>query len=430
MFTPTTRIPRRPLLAGAMLAGTALSLGACAVGTESGSGGGGSGGTRAAWWGGDSENGAVNAALDAFTEETGTEVAREPQAWDGYWDRLATQTAGGNAPDLIMQAGSMIPDYAGRGTLLDLNTQDTLDVAAVDEGLTEFGQVEDELFGVVAASNAMGLVLNQDLIGESGVTLPTGEYAWEELAELAASASQSLGEDAWGLQDGGGDLILFILKVRDDGRQFYADDGTLNATAEDLTAWLEYWEELRSNGSVPPADVTAEAQGEIAANPMATGRAAMCFGWTQDFISYTRLVDSPLTLHLPPYVEASPSLWMNAASLWSVSSTTADAATATEIVNFMINSEAAISALGVSLGMPPSQAARDQLSGSLDEAAQAAMDFMDVVAETSTPLNRLWPAGFAELRTLLEDLNEAVAFGDTAIEDAVEQFFTTADGFA
>lgn len=432
MSTTTSRIPRRSLLAGTALGGTAFALGGCAVATEGGSSpsdSGGSGGIRAAWWGGDSENSAVNAAIDAFTEETGTEVAREPQAWDGYWDRLATQTAGGNAPDLIMQAGSLIPDYAGRGTLLDLNSLDTLDMGVVDEGLTEFGQVDESLYGIVAASNAMGLVLNEDLAGEAGVSVPEGEYAWEELAELAVSASESLGEDRWGLQDGGGDLILFILKVRDDGRQFYADDGTLNATPEDLTAWLEYWEELRQNGGAPPADVTAEAQGEMANNPMATGRAAMSFGWTQDYIGYTRLVENTLTLRMPPYVQASPSLWMNAASLWSISATSADPETTTEIVNFMINSEAAIGALGVTLGMPPSQGAREQLSGTFDDAAQSAMDFMDQVSETSTPLNRLWPAGFAEIRTQLGELNEAIAFGDTSIEDAVEQFFATAESF-
>src|SRR5699024_85970 len=86
--------------------------------------------------------------------------------------------------------------------------------------------------------------------------------------------------------------------------------------------------------------------------------------------------------------------------------------------------------LGASLGMPPSQAAREQLSGSLSAGEQAAMEYMDKVAEASTPLNRLWPAGFDELRTLLSDLNEAIAFGDMSIPDAVEQFFTTADGFA
>ena len=120
---------------------------------------------------------------------------------------------------------------------------------------------------------------------------------------------------------------------------------------------------------------------------------------------------------------------MNAASLWSVSSTTEEPEAAVEAINHFINDESAIEALGVSLGMPPSQAAREQLAGSLTDEEQSAMDYMDTVAETSTPLNRLWPAGFAELRTLLSELNEAVAFGSMSIPDAVDQFFATAAEF-
>ena len=426
LLTPRPR--RRSLLLGSAAAGASLALAGCGVGSRGG--GSGDGELRATWWGGDSENSAINAALDSYVEASGTPVARETQAWDGYWDRLATQTAGGNAPDLIMQAGSQIPDYAERGTLLDMNADGGLDVGEIDEGLQEFGEVDGALYGVVAASNAIGLVANADLAEDAGVSLPEGEYSWDDLAELVSTVPSALGEDAWGLQDGGGDLILFIMSVRDGGQEFYSDDGALNATAEDLTAWFEFWDSLRADGVAPPADVTAEGQGELPNTPMAQGRAVLGFGWTQDYISYTRLTDAGLTLQLPPHVAATPSLWMNAASLWSVSATSSDTSAAIDVINHLTTDEAAIDALGVSLGMPPSAAARDRLSGTLSDEEQAAMDYMDLVAETSTPLNRLWPAGFAELRILMEDLNEAIAFGDMSIPDAVEQFFTTADGFA
>lgn len=434
MSAPQTRSyrHRRLTVVGAAAAATALAITGCGVGSGgdgSGQSADASGSVRATWWGGDSENSAINAALDGFTESSGIEVARETQAWDGYWDRLATQTAGGNAPDLIMQAGTQIPEYADRGTLLDLNTMEGLDASAIDEGLMQFGAVDDELYGVVAASNAMGLIGNEDLLANAGVRLPDGEYSWESLAQLANDAHDALGPDVWGIQDGGGDLILFILKVRDDGRQFYTDDGSLNATPEDLTAWLEYWAALRESGGAPPADVTAEGQGQLPNAPLAQGTAALGFGWTQDYIAYTRLMDSELSINLPPYAAEHPSLWMNAASLWSVSATSAHPDEAVEAINYLTNDEDAIESLGVSLGMPPSQSAREQLTGTLTDNEQAAMDYMDEVAETSTPLNRLWPAGFAELRTLLSELNEAVAFGSTSIPDAVDQFFAAAAEF-
>ena len=123
LCSPQTDEPdRRPSqVAGAALLGVGLTLGSCAVGSSES--GGESGELRVYLvWGSDSANSAINAALEIFTEERDIEVARETQAWDGYWDRLATQTAGGNAPDLIMQAGSQIPDYASRNTLLNLTT--------------------------------------------------------------------------------------------------------------------------------------------------------------------------------------------------------------------------------------------------------------------------------------------------------------------
>lgn len=429
---------RRLAMGTTLLAGT-LALAACGVDPASTGGGDATpdagadaadsspGQIRATWWGGDSENSAINDALDLFTEETGVEVGRETQAWDGYWDRLATQTAGRNAPDLIMQAGSRIPDYAGRDALLDLNTLDGLDVAVVDEGLREFGAVDNQLYGVVAASNAMGLIANEELLSQAGVSLPESAYDWDQLAQSATSVHEAMGDGVWGIHDGGGDLILFILSVRDDGRQFYADDGSLNATREDLTAWLQYWEDLRASGGAPPADVTAEAQGSLPNTPLAQGNAAMAFGWTQDYVAYTRLMDADLSINLPPYDEDNPSLWMNAASLWSVASSSESQEDAASAINFLINDEEAIRALGVSLGMPPSQHARDLLEGSLGEDEQAAMDYMGEVAETSTPLNRLWPVSFSELRTLLSELNEAVAFGTTTVPEAVDQFFQRAE---
>jgi multiple sugar transport system substrate-binding protein len=382
---------RRAVTAACALgAAVAVALSGCAVADRGDHAGGEPDGPiRATWWGGDSENQALGTVLDGFTAGTGIEVRRESQAFDGYWDRLATQTAGGNAPDLIMQAGSQIPDYAGRGTLLDLNTVQGLDVDAVDEGLRRFGAVDDRLYGVVAGANAMGLVTNDTLLQRAGVAVPEGEYRWDQLAQTATALHGALGADVWGISDDGGDLISFILFVRDSGRQFYADDGTLNATRQDLTRWLEYWRALRDSGGAPPADVSAEGQGQLASSPFAHGRTAMDLAWTQDFTSYTRLRDDELSITLPPWTAQHPSLWMNAASLWSISASSPHVDQAVAAINHMTGNPEAIRDLGVALGTPPSQAARDQLRGTLDAPDQATMDYMNRVAETSTPLNRL-----------------------------------------
>jgi len=56
---------------------------------------------RAYWWGNPDRDRRTKAMLDAYAKKSGTQIAAESLGWNDYWTKLATQTAGGNAPDLI-----------------------------------------------------------------------------------------------------------------------------------------------------------------------------------------------------------------------------------------------------------------------------------------------------------------------------------------
>ena len=413
---------RRVALGGGVGLAASLGLGACAVQRPTSEEGGP---LRITWWGGDGENSAVNGALDTFAEQQGgAPTTRESLPWDGYWEKLATVTAARNAPDVVMQAGSQIPDYADRGTLLDLNTIDQLDTDAVDEGLRSFGAVEDQLYGVVAASNAYGIVVNPELA--DSVRLPEDAYSWQDLADLARDTASSLDSGVRALTDSSGDLISFVLYVRASGGELYADDGSINALEDELGTWLTLWEGLRADGVVPTAEESSESSGALQNGGLARQRVAMGTAWTQDYVNLAGLVKVPWQISLPPYGSEHPSLWMNAASLWSISSTSGQQDVAAELINFLLTDPDAISAIGVALGTPPSQKSRDQIADGLDGVQRSALDYMTTVTEHSRPLNRLWPQGFASSRTQLNDLAEAVAFGKSSIDEAVKTFFADA----
>lgn len=124
------RLTRRDFLrvGGATLAGASFtSLAAC--------GGGGASGEphlRITWYGDPETNRAFEAAITAFKQEH-PKVSFDSTAspWEGYWDKLATQAAGGNAPDVLVQDALYIAEYAGRGALLDLSPYvgDTINLA-------------------------------------------------------------------------------------------------------------------------------------------------------------------------------------------------------------------------------------------------------------------------------------------------------------
>src|SRR5699024_3663610 len=75
-------------------------------GPNAGGGGGeeGSGSTaiRRAWWGNPTRDEMTEQVVEAYAEvDDSVTISTEPGEWNGYWDKLATQTAGGDLPDVI-----------------------------------------------------------------------------------------------------------------------------------------------------------------------------------------------------------------------------------------------------------------------------------------------------------------------------------------
>ena len=101
-------INRRQFLIGAggfAAAATTVGLAGCAPGSGGGTGseggGGGEGGAANlafAWWGNPTRNKNTEALLAAYTKANpNVTFSAQPGEFDSYWDKLATQTAGGTA---------------------------------------------------------------------------------------------------------------------------------------------------------------------------------------------------------------------------------------------------------------------------------------------------------------------------------------------
>jgi len=75
---------------------------------------------RFSWWGDTGRNEVYNEIVDRFEEEhPNITVKREFGGWGDYWDRLATQIAGGNAPEVVSMHQFYVSDYARRNALLN-----------------------------------------------------------------------------------------------------------------------------------------------------------------------------------------------------------------------------------------------------------------------------------------------------------------------
>jgi multiple sugar transport system substrate-binding protein len=120
-------INRRQFLLGTGGLAAAAATGgltACAPGSSGGGGGGGGGDKNTlalTYWSNPTRTKNTDAEIAAFTAANAPlKINGQPGEFGTYWDKLATQTAGGTAPDIIQMDMAYIADYGARGALLDL----------------------------------------------------------------------------------------------------------------------------------------------------------------------------------------------------------------------------------------------------------------------------------------------------------------------
>ncbi len=253
---------RQFLLGGLGLAAAATTMGltGCAPGSSDSGGGGGDAGTADltfAWWGNDVRNKNTSAAIDAYTKaNSGVKISPQPGEWASYWDKLATQVAGGTAPDIIQMDMAYIAEYGNRGALLDLSGVDT---SKFVEGTVESGKINDTMNGINAGINCLVVMTNPKLFEKAGVDLPDDKtWTWDSLVDTAAEVAKKAKVDF-----GYATLVsdnLFQGWIRQQGKQLFTNDGKMGFEAGDVQGWFDYLSKAQKAGAIgTPSQITEEA---------------------------------------------------------------------------------------------------------------------------------------------------------------------------
>jgi multiple sugar transport system substrate-binding protein len=383
---------------------------------------------RMTWWGSTERHELTNQVLELYQQEhPDVQIASEYTGWDGYWEKLATQVAGGNAPDLIQMDYRYLSEYVSRGTLLDLQPYvgDTINLDDFNEALLASGQVDGGLYGVSLGGNVQMLVANTAMLEEAGISLPE-TWSWEEFASVAQELSDALGEGVYGTMDGGGSEPWLELFLRQRGKQLYTEDGGLGYAPEDLSAWFSYWEELRASGAAPSADVTAMALGDVQNSLVVNGQAAVEFVWSNQFSASQALAADPLTAQLPPGEGDNLGLYFKPSMFISVAASTDAPEASAELVNFLVSDPEAGLILRTERGMPGSSSLLEALSAEADEVDQVIFDYLAESEPYQQEIPVPPPPGAGEIEGLLLRTNEQLAFGRLSVEEAVDRYFSEA----
>ena len=405
----TLRIDRRQLIAGAASFG-ALAAGRRAAWAQEAR-------VRLLWWGSQGRAERTNEVVKLFNAANpGTVVEGESAGWDSYWTRLATQTAGGNAPDVIQMDYRYIFEYARRDALLpldDLIASGAIDLSGFSEEAIAGGQVDGKTFGISLGANSSAMIVNAGAFTDAGLAAPERGISWDDFAARCAELTKAAGKRGFhGTQDGGGVEPTFEGWLRQRGKALYGPDGKLGFAAEDAAAWYAMWAAMRESGACVPADVQALDQLNIETGMVTLGHAAVSFAHSNQLVGYQALNEAPLSMvPYPTTPDGQPGQYLKPSMFFSAYSRTSVPEAAGAFVSFFINDPAATKVLGVERGVPESAPVREMLAAELDEASRVQIEYIEGLGDLAGPLPPPPPQGAGEIQFALKRINEEIGFG-------------------
>ncbi|MCY9783784.1 ABC transporter substrate-binding protein [Nocardiopsis sp. EMB25] len=424
-----------PLIAGV----SALAMAATACGGGGGESEDGVVELRFSWWGADDRHSTTQQVIDLFeAENPDIRIVGDYSDWSGYWDRLATSTAAGDAPDIMTQEERYLREYAERGALADLGEFDqTLDLSNIDPLIAESGDLDGRTFGVATGVNAYTIMADTQAFEDAGVELPDdSSWTWKEYVELAGEISEATGGDVVGTQSMAYNENGFQIFARQRGERLYNEDGSLGFSRQTLEEWYELTVELLDNGGQPSASESVEIEaGGPDQSVLATNTGAMAHFWTNQLGGLTASSGRDLELlRYPGETEEDRSgMFFKPAMFYAISSESEHPEEAARFVDFLLNSQEAAELILADRGLPANVDVRGQITDSLSEPDARSAVFLSEVEGTIVDGNPPPPIGAGEVVEITKRIADDLAFGDITPAEAAERFMSevaTATGSA
>ena len=413
---------RRRLVTALLVPLCLVASAACAPGqSQSGSEGGNE--LRVTTWGNDSRLKLTQQAVDAFTAANpDIKVTVENSDWTAYWDKLATMTAGNNAPDVIQMDESYIAAYGAREALLDLNTvKGNLDLSAMDPKVLETGNVEGTLVGAPIGVANFSVAVNPEVLKKAGVSVPNDEtWTWDQFGEAAAQVTEKLGsQGVYGLDGFGTGAAELGAWARQKGEEVWPTTGP-GVSQATITSFFDYANKLVAMKATPPAERQAENAGEpLDATLFATNKAAFHLLFHTQISAFGAASGTQMKLlRLPAQATGQSPKMVNKASMyWSVSSRSKQVDTSAKLIDFLLTDPAATKVLTTERGIPAIPAVQKEVAPLLDPQAKISLDFSQSIASELVPPPQVTPPNASGFSSEFMPVATEVLFGKSSPAD-------------
>jgi len=376
---------------------------------------------RIVWWGAQARHDATLKALDAYTKKH-PNVTFEPEfsGFDGYADKLATQAAAKNAPDIIQMDPAWLSDYAGRNQLADLSQG--IRIEDMDKSLVDSGKFKDKLYAIALGNNATGMVFNKNVVEKLGVTPPANGWTWDQFFQFGREAKAKLEKDKYVLMDSTSDYTVYSAYQISQGKGYpITVDGKFNIDKDTYLAYVKKYSDLRKEGVVPPPDIAStDKESDAKLDLMNNGSVLMKRSFAALFPGFDSVKPNTYTLVTQPRGSQS-SDWLKPSMFWSVSADSKNIEESKKFIDWFINDEEAADILTTTRGVPVSKKVLDHLSPKFNASDNLQVELIKKVAGDAQPFNPGAKGWSNYTAKDFKDVGEKVMFGKETPEQAYDE---------
>ncbi|MFG2556074.1 ABC transporter substrate-binding protein [Streptomyces sp. NPDC048581] len=410
---------------------SAVALVLCAMAAGCGGSGESVGGgkvvLRYTWWGNPDRAERTEQAVALFEKQhPDIQVQTSFSAYEAYKQKLATQAAGGDAPDVMQLDYRQIDQYASGGVLLDLARQKSvLRTTEIDPGLLATGRLDGTQYAIPQGRGTETVAYDVKVWKESGVPLPGRNWTWSEWADTMRALAEKTGKP--GATDPGQSEDCFEVWLRGQGKSLYRKDGGLGFTADDLTRWWTFTDKLRREGVVSPAEQTTQLDGSVENTPLGRGEAVADSNWDAPASGYLALIPGGVALApMPSGEDGTPGQYFKPSMFLGVGANTGHAKEAAQLVDFLINDEQAAKILGATRGIPVNESVREEIEPQLKDFDKTIAAYQSSLEGSLKDPPQAPPSGDNALQTTFQRDYDQVSYERMSPREAAENYVTEA----
>lgn len=374
------------------------------------------------WWGNQVRNDLTQQVIDLYMKDNpNVTIMPEFTDWNGYWDKLATSTAGGNMPDIIQMDYRYLEKYVSSNSLANLSEfidNGTIKTDKIPESVIESGSINGTCYAISLGSNAPAIYYDKEIVDKAGVTIPD-QMTIEELYEIGQTIYEKTG--ALTYYDGG--YVLMGEIARSYGSHLWDE-----LEAGDETAVKKDFEYIKkfsdAEFSISQELLVEKNPKVVETKPIIDGTVWNDFSFSNQYSAMVTAAGRDFGMSMYPTTEGATQqpIYLKPSQFFSVAETSQYKEEAAKFVDWITNSVEANEILQGERGVPVNTDVQEAIKGTLDSANAQVFDFVAKVGEVATPVDAPDPEGASDVTTKLDTYVENIRDGSMDVETAAKEF--------